>query len=84
MPPKGSNWGHYSNPEVDALIDDIYLAFDPKVRMEKLTKLHELMVEEATLLWVAHDVNPRALAPNLKGFVQAQSWFQDLTPIVVE
>jgi len=82
--PKGSNWGHYSNPEVDALIDDIYNSFDPEVRLEKLTQLHELMVEEAVMLWVAHDVNPRAMAPNVKGFVQAQSWFQDLTPIVVE
>jgi ABC-type transport system substrate-binding protein len=82
--PKGSNWGHYSNPAVDALIDEIYLSFDPKVRMEKLTKLHEMMVEDAAMLWVAHDVNPRAIAPNVKGFVQAQSWFQDLTPIVVE
>ena len=52
--------------------------------MKKLTELHEMMVEEAVMLWVAHDVNPRALAPNIKGFIQAQSWFQDLTPIVVE
>lgn len=82
--PKGSNWGHYTSPEVDALIDEIYLSFDPKERMEKLTKLHEMMVDDAVMLWVAHDVNPRAIAPNVKGFVQAQSWFQDLTPIVVE
>jgi len=39
------------------------------------------MVDDAVMLWVAHDVNPRALHPRVKGFVQAQSWFQDLTPI---
>ncbi|MEM1264532.1 MAG: ABC transporter substrate-binding protein [Pseudomonadota bacterium] len=82
--PKGSNWGHYTNPEVDALIEEIYAEFDPDVQLEKLTELHEMMVEEAVMLWIAHDVNPRALAPNVTGFVQAQSWFQDLTPIVVE
>lgn len=82
--PKGSNWGHYTNPEVDAVIDEIYNSFDPKVRLAKLTQLHELMVDDAVKLMVAHDVNPRAIAPNVKGFVQAQSWFQDLTPIVVE
>ncbi|MEC8060893.1 MAG: ABC transporter substrate-binding protein [Pseudomonadota bacterium] len=82
--PKGSNWGHYTSAKADALIDEIYLSFDPAVRMKKLTELHELMVEDAVMLWVAHDVNPRALAPNIKGFIQAQSWFQDLTPIVVE
>ncbi|MEM9428478.1 MAG: ABC transporter substrate-binding protein [Pseudomonadota bacterium] len=82
--PKGSNWGHYTNAEVDALIDEIYAEFDPEVQLAKLTELHEMMVEDAVMLWIAHDVNPRALAPNVKGFVQAQSWFQDLTSIVVE
>jgi peptide/nickel transport system substrate-binding protein len=46
-----------------------------------LTKLHELMSEEAVMIFVAHDVNPRALSPKVHGFVQAQSWFQDLTPV---
>jgi peptide/nickel transport system substrate-binding protein len=35
------------------------------------------------MIWIAHDVNPRALSPKLKGFVQAKNWFQDLTPVVV-
>ena len=48
-----------------------------------LTKLHEMMSEQAALIFVAHDVNPRALSPKVKGFVQAQSWFQDLTPVSV-
>jgi peptide/nickel transport system substrate-binding protein len=82
--PAGSNWGHYSNPQVDALIDNIYATFDTKEQLVKLTKLHEMMVDEAVMLWVAHDVNPRALHPRVKGFVQAQSWFQDLTPIRIE
>jgi peptide/nickel transport system substrate-binding protein len=29
-------------------------------------------------------MNPRGLASNVKGFVQAQSWFQDFTPIRIE
>jgi hypothetical protein len=65
-------------------IEEIYATFDPKARLAKLTKLHEIMVDEAVMLWVAHDVNPRALHPRVKGFVQAQSWFQDLTPIHIE
>jgi hypothetical protein len=32
---------------------------------------------------VVHDLNPRALSPKAEGFVQAQSWFQDLTPVSV-
>ncbi len=79
--PTGSNWGHYSNPAVDALIEEIYATFDPKAQLAKLTKLHEMMTDDAVMLWVAHDVNPRALHPRVQGFVQAQSWFQDVTPI---
>jgi len=79
--PSGSNWGHYSNPAVDALIEEIYATFDRQAQLAKLTKLNEMLTDDAVMLWVAHDVNPRALHPRVHGFVQAQSWFQDLTPI---
>jgi ABC-type transport system substrate-binding protein len=81
--PNGSNWGHYSNPEVDKLVDAISQEFDTTKRDLLLTRLHEKMNEDAVMLWVVHDLNPRALAPNLHGFKQAQSWYQDLTPITV-
>jgi len=81
--PKGSNWGHYSNPEVDKLVDGILGEFDPAKRLALLTRLNEKMNEEAVLIFVAHDVNPRAMSPKVHGFVQAQSWFQDLTPVSV-
>ena len=82
--PKGSNWGHYSNPETDKLVTEIYSEFDPAKRLALLTKLNEKMNEDALLIFVAHDVNPRALSPKVHGFVQAQSWFQDLTPVTVD
>jgi peptide/nickel transport system substrate-binding protein len=81
--PKGSNWGHYSNPEVDKLVGAILSEFDTSKRLVLLTQLNELMNEEAVLIFVAHDLNPRALSPKVHGFVQAQSWFQDLTPVIV-
>ena len=55
----------------------------PTKRTALLTRLHELMNEEAAMIFVAHDLNPRAMSPKVKGFVQAQSWFQDLTPVTV-
>lgn len=82
--PSGSNWGHYQNAEADALVEKIYSTFDTAERDALVTKAHEMFVDEALMLFVTHDLNPRALAPNVKGFVQAQSWFQDLTPIAVE
>jgi peptide/nickel transport system substrate-binding protein len=81
--PKGANWGHHGNPAMDKLIEDILAEFDTAKRLALLTKLHETMSEEAALIFVAHDLNPRAMSPKVKGFVQAQSWFQDLTPVTV-
>jgi ABC-type transport system substrate-binding protein len=82
--PKGSNWGHFSNPEVDKTVADILSEFDGEKRLELVIKLHEKMSEEAVMIFVVHDVNPRALSPKVHGFVQAQNWYQDLTPVSVE
>ena len=57
--------------------------FDPVKRNALLTEMNERAVAEASEVYIVHDLNPRALSPKLSGFVQAQSWFQDLTPIVV-
>jgi len=81
--PKGANWGHYGNPEVDKLVDDILKEFDTTKRLALLTRLNETMNEEAVMIFVAHDLNPRAMSPAVHGFVQAQSWFQDVTPVTV-
>lgn len=79
--PKGTNWGYYENPEADALIDQIRTTFEPEQQLAAIQALHELYVDNALFLFVAHDVAPRALAPEVEGFVQAQNWFQDLTPV---
>jgi peptide/nickel transport system substrate-binding protein len=81
--PKGANWGHFGNSAVDKLVDGVLAEFDTAKRLALLTRLHEMMNEEAVLIFVAHDLNPRAMSPKVQGFVQAQSWFQDLTPVSV-
>jgi ABC-type transport system substrate-binding protein len=68
---------------MDKLIESILAEFDTTKRLALLTQLHEMMSEEAVLIFVAHDLNPRAMSPKVKGFVQAQSWFQDLTPVTL-
>lgn len=83
MAPAGSNWGHYNSPEMDALINRALSTFDPAQRLAVLTQIHEKMSEDAVMLWVVHDLNPRAMSPRVQGFVQAQSWFQDLTPVTM-
>lgn len=83
-PPVGFNWGGYSNPEVDALAAKARVAFDPAEQDALLAQIHTLVVDDAAWIWVVHDLNPRALGPKVRGFVQAQNWFQDLTPVYVE
>lgn len=83
-PPAGTNWGIYCDPEMDALFTQIRTTFDPAEQTKILQKTHEKYVDDALFLMVTHDVNPRALSPKVKGFVQAQNWFQDFSPITMD
>jgi len=82
-PPAGTNWGLYCDPEMDKLFDQIRTTFDPAEQARILQKTHEKYVDDALFLMVTHDVNPRALSPKVKGFIQAQNWFQDFSPITM-
>ncbi|MBM6595226.1 ABC transporter substrate-binding protein [Microvirga pudoricolor] len=81
--PKGANWGHYSNPEIDAVCAKAVVEFDPEKQASLFAEAHQKMVDDALMIWIAHDVNPRAMSPKVKGFVQSKNWFQDLTPVTV-
>lgn len=82
--PNGWNWGQISDAEIDKLGEEALAEFDTAKRDALLAKMHERVVSEATSLFIVHDLNPRAISPKVKGFVQAQSWFQDMTPISIE
>lgn len=81
--PRGTNWGYYADPEMDAGIAAIRATFDPAAQLAAIQKVHEKYVNDALFLFVAHDVAPRALAPRVTGFTQAQNWYQDLTPVTM-
>lgn len=83
-PPNGTNWGYYCDPEMDALFDQVRNTFDAEGQDKVLQKVHEKYVDDALFLMVTHDVNPRAMSTSVKGFVQAQNWFQDFSPITIE
>lgn len=82
--PNGNNWGRYDNPEMDKLGEEALATFEIPKRDALLTKMNEMAVRDAAEVYIVHDLNPRALSPKVKGFVQAQSWFQDLTPISID
>ena len=79
--PAGANWGFFSDPALDAMFDQVYATIDPAQQDALLRTIHEKIVNDALFLFAAHDLNPRTLSPKVHGFVQAESWFQDLTPI---
>jgi peptide/nickel transport system substrate-binding protein len=64
---------------VDRLIEAAEAAFDPPTRDRLLAQVHEIIVDDAPWVFIVHDLNPRAMSPKVKGFVQPQSWFVDLT-----
>jgi ABC-type transport system substrate-binding protein len=79
VPPVGANRMPYLNPEVDQLIEAAEREFDLEKQNKILAKVHEIIVDDAPWVFIVHDLNPRALSPKVKGFVQPQSWFVDLT-----
>jgi ABC-type transport system substrate-binding protein len=82
--PKGTNWGHYKDPAMDALLLKAKTTFEPEAQAKVLQQVHEKFVNEALFLDITHDVNPRAMSPKVKGFVQAKNWFQDFSPIYMQ
>jgi peptide/nickel transport system substrate-binding protein len=84
VPPKGANWGILKDAKLDAMIDKAHSSFDKAAQTKALADVHSYIVDQAYWVYIAHDLNPRAMSPKVKGFVQAQSWFQDLTPITMQ
>ena len=79
--PTSSNWGHWKNEKFDDVLNKIELTFDPGAIAGAMKAANEILVDDPPWLYIVHDLNPRAMSPKVKGFVQAQSWFQDLTPV---
>lgn len=79
--PTGVNWSHYRDAEMDRLIDTALRTFDMTEVDRLMAKVHEKAVDEALLVYVVHDTNPHALGRNVRGYTQAQHWFQDLTTL---
>jgi ABC-type transport system substrate-binding protein len=84
VPPKGANWGIMKDPKLDEMINKAHTSFDRAEQTKALADVHSYIVDQAYWVYIVHDLNPRAMNTKVKGFVQAQSWFQDLTPISMQ
>ncbi|TCZ66187.1 ABC transporter substrate-binding protein [Roseicella aquatilis] len=79
--PVGSNAGHWKDTGFDAAFAAVETERDPAKIAAALRQAHERLVDGAPWLYIVHDLNPRAMSRRVKGFVSAQSWYQDLTRV---
>jgi peptide/nickel transport system substrate-binding protein len=83
-PPVSNNWGHINEPLYDELVRKARQTFETEARDAALAELHAASVNDAAFLYVAHDVSPRAMSPNVQNVIQPKSWFIDFSPITIE
>jgi peptide/nickel transport system substrate-binding protein len=77
------NIGHYSNPKVDELLAEAQTTVNLAARSHIYQEASALITHDAPWLFVVNDRNPRALAPDVHGFIEPKSWFMDLTTVSV-
>ncbi|MEH2483430.1 peptide/nickel transport system substrate-binding protein [Nitrobacteraceae bacterium AZCC 2146] len=82
-PPTGVNWGAYNNSAFDAAIKAAKGEFDIAKQERALSRVNEILTDDAAALLVVHDSGPRALSPKVRGFVQSRNWYQDYTSIEI-
>jgi peptide/nickel transport system substrate-binding protein len=85
IPPAGCcNASTYSNPEFDKLVLSALSEFDTAKQDQIINQALALMANDSAVLFMVHDLNFRALSPKVRGFIQSQSWFADLTTVWIK
>jgi peptide/nickel transport system substrate-binding protein len=62
-----NNYGHYSNPQVDAALDDAKSTTDPAVRTADYQKAQELINADLPVIWAARAAKAAIAQPDVKG-----------------
>ena len=72
----GYNWGYYSNPEVDKLLEQGTSEPDEAKRMASYAKAQELIAEEAPALFLYEKNYRLPMNQSVEGFVFNGVWFE--------
>jgi peptide/nickel transport system substrate-binding protein len=62
-----NNYGKYSNPEVDAALDEAKSTTDPAAQIAAYQKAQELINTDLPVLWLARAAKAAIAQPNVKG-----------------
>jgi peptide/nickel transport system substrate-binding protein len=81
--PNGFNFEQWKDDKFDAALATLANSTDVATIDASYRVAHERLVDNPPWLYIVHDLNPRAMSKNVKGFVSAQSWFLDLTLVSV-
>jgi peptide/nickel transport system substrate-binding protein len=79
VPPRGSNWGYYSNPKIDAALTAAQNSLGPGELDKALAKVHEMLVDDVPWLILFHDLDPWATSSKVVDFRVPRSWFMNVT-----
>ena len=65
----GQNNGGYSNPELDALLEQARVEQDVTRRIAMYQQAEQLLVDDAAALWTTHSFSYELVKPYVKGYV---------------
>jgi oligopeptide transport system substrate-binding protein len=65
----GQNNGGYSNPELDALLEQARVEQDVTRRIDMYQQAEQMLVDDAAALWTAHSFSYELAKPYVKGYV---------------
>lgn len=82
--PNGFNFEQWKDDIFEESLKTLAEAVDPKLIADATRKAHERLVDNPPWLYIVHDLNPRAMTKNVKGFVSPQSWFLDMTLVSMQ
>jgi peptide/nickel transport system substrate-binding protein len=77
--PNGFNFEHWKDEQFEAALAKLAASTDPTEIDALYRAAHERLVDNPPMLYIVHDLNPRAMSKRVQGFVSAQSWFVDFT-----
>lgn len=63
------NVGHYSNPQVDALLEQARVEQDGAKRIKLYQQAEEMIVNDVPAIFTLHDVSNVLVKPNIQGYV---------------
>lgn len=81
----GFNWSKFSDPEVDAWLDEGVRTNDPARRMELYAQVQQTVMEQALIIPIRDYVNLNVASSKVKGLrYSMQGWFPWLYDVYVE